>query len=149
LETARPTRSPRMRYPFVVFALLAAVGTCHAEPDRTKLSAIREKMEKYVEDQHFNGVVTVVGTSKGVVSLEAVGKQSLAGPAMPKAAFFRIASMTKPMTAVAVMILADEGKLKIDDPVEKHLPEFKGQWLVEKSEKDRLTLKKPSRPITL
>jgi CubicO group peptidase (beta-lactamase class C family) len=138
-----------MRYVSVVFALLAAAGVCHAEPDKTKLSAIHEKMEKYVADQHVCGVVTVVGTSKGVVSLDAAGKLSLDGPAMPKDAVFRIASMTKPMTAVAVLILADEGKLKVDDPVEKHLPEFKGQWLVEKSEKDRLSLKKPSRPITL
>jgi len=47
------------------------------------------------------------------------------------------------------MILADEGKLSVDDPVEKHLPEFKGQRIVTEKSGDTLTLKMPSRPITL
>src|SRR4051794_24809496 len=106
-----------MRYLFAAVCL-ALTGVCHAdEPDRTKLAAIPKAMEKFVEDQHLSGAVTVVGTSKGVLSLDAVGKQYLDGPAMPKDAVFRIASMTKPMVAVAVLILADEGKLKVDDPV--------------------------------
>jgi CubicO group peptidase (beta-lactamase class C family) len=68
---------------------------------------------------------------------------------MPKDALFRIASMTKPVTAIGIMILADEGKLSVDDPVEKHLPEFKGQMLVSARTPDSVTLKKPPRPITL
>jgi len=47
------------------------------------------------------------------------------------------------------MILQDEGKLAVEDPVEKHLPEFKGQMLVEKREGDHVALKKPPRPITI
>jgi CubicO group peptidase (beta-lactamase class C family) len=47
------------------------------------------------------------------------------------------------------MILSDEGKLSVDDPVEKHLPEFKGQMLVASTARDTITLKKPPRPITL
>jgi CubicO group peptidase (beta-lactamase class C family) len=62
---------------------------------------------------------------------------------------FRIASMTKPITAIGIMMLADEGKLKVDDPVEKHLPEFRGQMLVAERSGDMTTLKKPPRPITL
>jgi CubicO group peptidase (beta-lactamase class C family) len=138
-----------MRHWLAVAAVFVAATCQAAELDRTKLSAVRAKMEKFVEDQHVAGVVTVIGTSKGVDGVEAVGKLRLDGDAMPKDAVFRIASMTKPMTAVAVMILADEGKLKVDDPVEKHLPEFKGQWLIDKAEKDKLTLKKPARAITL
>ena len=61
---------------------------------------------------------------------------------------FRIASMTKPITAIGIMILVDEGKLAVDDPVEKHLPEFRGQMLVAEQSGDTITLKKPSRPIT-
>src|SRR5262249_11361447 len=96
------------------------------------------------------GAVTVVGTSKGVASLEVVGKLTLdPARAMPKTALFRIASMTKPITAVGVMILADEGKLAVTDPVEKHLPAFKGQMLVADRGKDKLVLKRPARPITL
>jgi CubicO group peptidase (beta-lactamase class C family) len=68
---------------------------------------------------------------------------------MPKDALFRIASMTKPITAVGILILADEGKLSVDDRVEKHLPEFRGQMLVAERGADRLVLTKPKRPITL
>jgi CubicO group peptidase (beta-lactamase class C family) len=57
--------------------------------------------------------------------------------------------MTKPITAIGIMILQDEGKLSVEDPVEKHLPEFRGQMLVEMREPDRVTLKKPPRPITI
>ena len=45
---------------------------------------------------------------------------------------FRIASMTKIATSVAVMMLDEAGKLSVDDPVEKHLPEFRGQKLLQK-----------------
>jgi CubicO group peptidase (beta-lactamase class C family) len=68
---------------------------------------------------------------------------------MTKDALFRIASMTKPITAIGIMILVDEGKLSVDDPVEKHLPEFKGQMLVANRTADAVTLTKPPRPITV
>ena len=62
---------------------------------------------------------------------------------------FWIASMTKPMTSMALMMLVEEGKLKIEDPVEKYLPEFKGQMLQVEKAPDHVLLKKPSRPITI
>ena len=46
-------------------------------------------------------------------------------------------------------MLQEEGKLSVDDAVEKHLPEFKGKWMVSERAKDRLVLDKPSRPITI
>jgi CubicO group peptidase (beta-lactamase class C family) len=58
-------------------------------------------------------------------------------------------SMTKPITAIGIMMLADEGKLSIDDPVEKYLPEFTGQMLVAERGKDTISLKKPAHPITI
>src|ERR1041385_5022866 len=60
-------------------------------------------------------------------------------------------SMTKPVTATGIMILLEEGKLALSDPVEKHLPEFPGQWLIDTQSADNKsrTLKKPSRPITI
>src|SRR5438046_2494900 len=68
---------------------------------------------------------------------------------MTKEAIFQIASMTKPITAIGIMQLQEEGKLLVDDPVEKHLPEFKGQMLIEKRDGDSIILKKPPRPITI
>jgi CubicO group peptidase (beta-lactamase class C family) len=57
--------------------------------------------------------------------------------------------MTKPITAMGIMILVDDGKLSVEDPVEKHLPEFRGQMVVVSRDKDQVVLKKPSRPITI
>jgi CubicO group peptidase (beta-lactamase class C family) len=120
------------------------------ELDKAKLAAIGPRMEKFVEDNTIAGAVTVVGTSKGIAHLGAVGSLRLEPKvAMPRDALFRIASMTKPITAVGVQILVEEGKLSVEDAVEKHLPEFKGQMLVAERGKDLLTLKKPTRPITV
>jgi CubicO group peptidase (beta-lactamase class C family) len=62
---------------------------------------------------------------------------------------FWIASMTKPMTAVAVLMLQDEGKLSIQDAVEKHLPECKGQMLLAARTNGQVILKQPARPTTI
>ncbi|OWK45381.1 serine hydrolase domain-containing protein [Fimbriiglobus ruber] len=139
---------------FVLFALAifpALFAPAAAQsPDPAKLAAIPARMQKFVDDGDLAGAVTVVGRAGGVVQLEAVGFRDLAArDPMAKDTLFRIASMTKPITAVGIMILADEGKLSVDDPVEKHLPEFKGQLLVAARAQDTVTLKKPPRPITL
>ena len=62
---------------------------------------------------------------------------------------FWIASQSKPITAAALMMLVDEGKVKLDDPVEKYLPEFKGQMVVAERDKEHVLLKKPKHPITV
>jgi CubicO group peptidase (beta-lactamase class C family) len=126
---------------------LAAAGA--DQPDPAKLALIGPRMQRFVDEHQIAGAVTVVGNAKGTLSLGAVGQLRLDGPAMPKDALFRIASMTKPITAVGIMILADEGKLAVDDKVEKHLPEFRGQMLVAERGTDRLVLTRPKRPITL
>jgi CubicO group peptidase (beta-lactamase class C family) len=136
-----------MRLTWLVLALAAgpAVGQ---EPDR--FAAVTARMQKFVEDGELAGAVTVVGRTDGVAHHGAVGFRDLeAKDPMARDALFRIASMTKPVTALAIMILADDGKLTVGDPVEKHLPEFKGQMIVASRDKGTVTLKKPPRPITL
>jgi CubicO group peptidase (beta-lactamase class C family) len=121
-----------------------------AEPDRTRLAGIRARMQQFVDDKMIAGAVTVVGTHDQVLSLECVGSQNLeSGTVMQPETMFRIASMTKPITAIGIMLLVDEGKLSVEDPVEKRLPEFRGQMLVANWSQDSMTLKKPSRPITV
>ena len=121
-----------------------------SEFDSDRLAQIRVRMRAFVDEQEIAGAVTVVGNKDGIVSCEAVGNLNLESRRpMPKDALFRIASMTKPITALGIMILADEGKLSIDDPVEKHLPEFRGQMLVAGRNGDTVTLKKPPRVIGL
>jgi CubicO group peptidase (beta-lactamase class C family) len=82
-------------------------------------------MEKFVESGEIAGSVTLVANAEGVI-YEGVNGQAdrEAGIPMSHDALFWIASMTKPITGTAVMMMLEEGKLTMDDPVSKHLPEF-------------------------
>jgi CubicO group peptidase (beta-lactamase class C family) len=148
-----PVKSARLRLIALAVAFLSLRSAAAAEFDQQKLAAIPQRMQKFIDEpgpQQVAGMVVVVGSSQGIALHEAIGQQSLqAKQPMPKDALFRIASMTKPVTAVAIMMLEQEARLSVDDPVEKHLPEFKGQMLVEKRDGERVILKKPSRPITI
>lgn len=90
----------------------------------------------------------LVATKDRVLTLETVGYSDLATkkPMAPDNLFW-IASMTKPMTATAFMMLVDEGKVNVEDPVEKYLPEFKGQMVIAEKDDDHVLLKKPQHPI--
>lgn len=117
-----------------IFALVAlmsivpAVGAAPGSDDDAKppaIARIGERMEKFVHDGEIAGAVTLVATRDRVVHLEATGKADLAsGRPMRPDTIFWIASMTKPVTATAVMMLQEEGKLSVEDPVEKYIPEF-------------------------
>lgn len=140
-----------------VFLLLLALASTHvvaqgADFDPARLSRLKDKLQEYVDKNVVAGAVAAVGTHQGLVHLEAVGKQNREQnlPMRPNAVF-RIASMTKPITALAIMMLVDDGKLSVEDSVEKHLPEFKGQMLISSrdAQTGTVTLKKPSRPITV
>ena len=93
------------------------------------------------------GVVTMIVNRDGVLYEGAAGKQDVArGVAMPQDAIFRIASMTKPVTSVAIMMMADAGKVNLDDPVSKYLPEFKGRPVIDKfNEADASYTTRPAR----
>ncbi len=143
----------RVRFPApvaAVFLFLLAPVLGYAQPDAARLAHIRTRMQAFIDSQDVAGVVAVVGRQSGILSHEALGKQTLEkGQPMPKDALFRIASMTKPITALGIMQLVDAGKLSVNDPVEKHLPEFKGQMLIVGKGKESILLEKPSRPITI
>jgi len=90
-----------------------------------------------------------VGRDK-VISIETVGFADItAHKAMKPDAMFWIASQTKPMTATALMMLVDEGKVALDDAVEKHLPEFRGQMVQAEKDDAHTLLRKPAHPITI
>jgi len=84
------------------------------------LSAINERLRHFVEGHEIAGATTLVATRDGIGHLGAIGKADIAHdkPMRPDTIFW-IASMTKPVTATAVPMLQDEGKLSIDDRVEK------------------------------
>jgi CubicO group peptidase (beta-lactamase class C family) len=83
-------------------------------------------MRRYVDEGRLGGVVTLVARNGKVADLRAFGAlDPRTGAPMPTDAVFRIASQTKAVTSVAVMILLEEGKLLLGDPVSKYIPEFK------------------------
>jgi CubicO group peptidase (beta-lactamase class C family) len=92
-----------------------------------KLPGISEAMQAFVKSADMSGAVTVVVTRDKIVHLDAVGLSDISRkePMQPNSIFW-IASMTKPITAVSILMLQDEGKLKITDQVAKYIPEFKG-----------------------
>ena len=130
-------------------ALLLGPALAFAEgPDLP--GRVRSAIRRFVDEKEVGGAVAMVGDANGVLALEAVGLRELEGDQPMRAdTLFRIASMTKPITAIGVMILVEEGKLSIDDPVEKHLPEFSGQMMLGYRQGDAYIASRPPRPITL
>ena len=89
-------------------------------------SGIAEKMRTAVDQKEVAGTVTLVVAPDKVVALDVVGQADVTNNVPMKAdTILWIASMTKPITAAAVMMLQDEGKLSVEDPVGKYVPELK------------------------
>ncbi len=120
--------------PVGAVALLAlALVACElptARPDRVgmskeRLDRITELARGYTEAGKLAGVLTMVARDGQVVHVSAVGQRGVEDPRpLTEDALFRIFSMTKPITAVAAMILYEEGKFQLGDPVSKFLPEL-------------------------
>ena len=107
-------------------------------------------MEPFVEAETLAGAVALVADKDRTLSVDTVGFADIkAKRPMPADALFWIASQSKPITAAALMMLVDEGKVNLDDPVAKYLPEFKQIWWAVEQEPDHVLLKKPPQPITV
>ncbi|HEU4324628.1 MAG TPA: serine hydrolase domain-containing protein [Roseiflexaceae bacterium] len=88
-----------------------------------RLGRMRAVMAGHVDCGHAPGIVTAV-SRRGEVHIEAFGEQAQGGPAMGRDTIFRIASMSKPVVAAAAMILVEECRLRLDEPVDEWLPEL-------------------------
>ena len=134
--------------------LLAIVAIALVAPGRHSAAesphTIAAALQPFLDNHTLAGAVTLVASRDRVLSLEAVGYMDIATKKPMKTdALFWIASQSKAMTATALMMLVDEGKVNVDDPVEKYLPEFKGQWLKAEQDPDHILLKRPAHPITV
>lgn len=115
-------------------------------------AALSSQLNEAVSRGETPGVVTVVVSRDAVLYEGAAGKLDVAhNIAMPANAIFNIASMTKPVTSVAIMMLLEEGKLKLDDPVSKYLTGFDNLQVITKfNEKDATYETRPAkRPMTI
>lgn len=121
--------------------LLIDLSASAAEP------SVSGALQPFVESGSLAGAVTVVANKEKVVSLETVGYMDVgAKQAMKPNSLFWIASMSKPITGTALMLLVDEGQVKLDDPIEKYLPEFKE---LKVAGANGAELKKPARLVTV
>ena len=91
-----------------------------------KLAQLNAKMQAYIDENKLGGIATMIARKDKIVQCETFGYQHIEKERpVEKNSIFRIFSMTKPVTAVALMILYEEGKFKLDDPVSDYIPEFK------------------------
>jgi CubicO group peptidase (beta-lactamase class C family) len=92
-----------------------------------RLGRVREAVQRHVDAGQVSGAVTLVARRGKIAQFEAYGVMDLESKkAMPKDGIFRLASMSKPITAAAVMMMVEEGKVRLTDPVSRFIPEFKG-----------------------
>lgn len=141
--------------------LLATGLACHAlasdlptaKPEEVGVSSEKVQelstfMQSLVDDEKIAGGVTMMARHGKVIHLEAVGMADIEEKKpMTTDAIFRMASMTKPITSVAVMKLWEEGKLGLDDPVSKYIPEFKNPKVLVRV--DPLETRPANREITI
>ncbi len=116
-----------------VLALPLAAGSVPAgKPEEVGLSSerlhrIHEAIQRHIDAQDISGAVTVVARNGRMAHLEAHGLMDVdSKKPMAQSGLFWIASMTKPITGTAILMLMEEGKLRLNDPVSKFIPEFRG-----------------------
>jgi CubicO group peptidase (beta-lactamase class C family) len=134
-------RLPKISVAVVSTCLLAYVSA--ADP-------VSAAIRPFIEHNEISGAVTLVAENGELKSFEATGLADIANNTpMRRDTVFWVASMTKPLAGVAIMMLAEEGLLNVDDLVEEHLAEFGDVWMVAERSDDSMTLKRPARKITI
>jgi len=138
-----------MRSNIYIFLVLLVIGCTNSENSRIDLERLKVVEELLTDDINNNkipGAVVLVGNEKGIVYQKAFGvKNPLTNEKYAIDDIFRIASMTKAITSVAVLKLWEDGKINLDDPIEKYIPVFKDVKILETfNEKDSSYTSKPS-----
>src|SRR5208337_3381523 len=145
-KTAFQTITSRM----LVIGLLCSSGPAIFSQATALPDPIRSYLQPLVDNHTIAGAVVLVATRDRTVYLEPVGFRDLATRTPMRAdSLFWIASVSKPITATALMMLVDEGKVNLDDPVEKYLPEFRGQMVYRTRPAPSQTAPAPMKPSEL
>lgn len=115
-----------------------------------RLGRLTSTLRGYVDDRQLAGAVALIARHGRVVYHEAIGMRDIeSSDAMRKDAIFRIASQTKALVSVAVMVLQEQGKLLISDDLSKYLPEFEATTVAVKQDDGGYKVEPSRRPITL
>lgn len=111
---------------------------------------VAESVKPFVDRQELAGAVMLIAGKDQVLATEVAGWADIASQKPMQAdTLFWIASQSKPITAAALMMLVDEGKVNLEDPVEKYLPEFHGQMVAVERDENHVLLRPPRQPITV
>ncbi len=133
-----------------VFPAVLAAEDVSGLLDKETLDRIPSRMKQFVDDRTVAGIVTLIAHRGKIAQLDAEGMADIeANRPMRKDSIFQIMSMTKPVTAVAIMMLAEEGKLALRDPVERFLPEFHDERVMAATGPDAARLGAPIRPVNI
>ena len=136
----------------LTLSVLAALFLAAPSPSRAqdKFADIPKQVQPFVDHGEISGAVMLVATKDRILHLSAIGVSNLAtGRPMETGDIFWIASMSKPITALGIALLVDEGKVSFDDPVQKYLPEFRRQWVIQEGTPERRVLVPAARPILI
>jgi CubicO group peptidase (beta-lactamase class C family) len=115
-----------------------------------RLERMTERLQRLIEDNRMAGAVTLVARRGKVAWLNAAGWQDRENKIPMKTdTIFRIASMTKPVTSVAVMMLYEEGHFRLDDPVAKFIPDLKEMQVIQTTADGQDEVVRAQRPITI
>ncbi|MEC8867747.1 MAG: serine hydrolase domain-containing protein [Pseudomonadota bacterium] len=134
----------------LVYQSVSGYELAYSAPENQGLSSegmatITEWSAKYVDEGKLAGMVTLVARRGDILHFEAVGQRGSGDPrSLTRDALFRIYSMTKPVTSVAIMMLIEDGKLRLDDPVAKYLPELASLTVLIQGQRTP-----PAHPITV
>lgn len=116
----------------------------------TRLARITEALRRWVDDRQAAGFVALIARHGKVGYLESAGSRDVeAGAPMDRDAIFRIFSMSKPITTAAVMMLLQEGRFRLDDPIADFIPEFADTKVFVGETPDGMALADLERPITI
>ncbi len=137
-------------FSFLVVAAFAQL-TEVATPESAGFSSARLKridpvLQEYINNGTVNGMVALIVRDGKIAYYKAFGTNDASGTPLKKDAIFRIASQTKAITSVAVMMLYEEGKFLLDDPVGNYIPEFRNTKVIDQyNEKDTTYTTVPAR----
>ncbi|WP_161810649.1 serine hydrolase domain-containing protein [Steroidobacter agaridevorans] len=130
--------------------LALALIALFAQPALSEGSSADKFVAAAIDKGQYLGAVTLIARHGKVVSWKAHGRRELGSPdALEPDAIFRIYSMTKPITSVAALMLMEQGKFQLDDPVSKYLPEFGEVRVLAGGTADAPELRAPKRPMTI
>jgi len=116
----------------------------------TRLSGINSIMQRYVDEEKLAGIITLVARRGEIVHVEKYGMMDIEGnKPMALDTIFRIYSMTKPITSAAVMMLYEEGRFHLGDPISRFIPGFKDVMVCAGETKSGLVLTDAEREISI